>query len=602
MADIKATAKALGKGIKLRIGNVNVVRLQPPPVSCVRLIGMHFDLYKSFMLPTAIPGIKEIKNQYAAHPSGNLLVVGHTDTSGTDAFNLTLSLERANAVGAYLKDDMAAWDAFFSNKADEKRWGTKEIQSMLTVLPEGGEKYYPGTPSGYVDGKTHTGLKRFQGDNGIKATGTIDLETRQALIIAYMGIDATKLPGGITLTTHGCGENFPADSVPNGVRSPDDRRVEVFLFDGPIVPVPGADQLSRKGAVDYPSWLSLVTTTFDFLPTDASIGPVIGARLPTQFTLGSSFPKPSSITTLKAIKDRLAKNPALKMVLMGHADLKGNPSTNDPLSLSRAKSVRAWLTGDADYFRNRFESKDPVKKWSWSEIQWMLLAVEAGGTPCYVGQVDGHPGPATHRALEYFQFSENLKLSGLADETTLTTLIARYLQLLGSPLADSGIEIAGGGEDHPPLPFGTAANLGPAFPDSSPLRARRVEVFLFNGAVKPPVSSLSKNGETYRIWCHQVNEEITDISGLSTTLSVVDGDMNPLPGLAVEIFEHAGEAPPENVASATSDGLGQIKVTLPEGFYSLEADFGGNSLKGGLTIGADQIGAQMINLIPVVDD
>jgi outer membrane protein OmpA-like peptidoglycan-associated protein len=597
MAETKATAKALGTGIKLRIGADHVVRLVPPPVPRVRLIGLYFDLYKSFLLPSAIPGIKQIKKQYADHPRSNLLVVGHTDTSGAVDYNLALSLERADAVGAYLKDDVAAWEAFFSHKLDEKRWGTKEIQLMMTALPESGTKFYAGTPSGFVDAKTNSGLKRFQTENGIKPTGNADPETRKALIKAYMDIDAAILPSGITLISHGCGESFPADAIPDGVRSPDDRRVELFFFDGPIDPAPAPDKFSRKGATDYPQWLSLVTATFDFIPTDPTIGPVIGARLPTQFTLGKSFPKPSALSTLKAVKDRMAKDPALKLLLVGHADLKGDPSTNDPLSLSRAKSVRAWLTGDTAFFRERFDKKDPVKKWDWPEVQWMLTALASAGAPCYVGQVDGYPGPATLRALEYFQVQEKLEATGLADEATLKLLIQRYHELLGAPLDPASIDIAGGGEDHPPLPFGTATDLGPAFPDDAPQRFRRVEAFLFAGEVKPPAAGLDKTSESYRTWCRQVEEDITDVSGLTTTIAVVDLDRNPLVGVDVELFQRSGDNPDASVADGKTDALGHITMPLNEGFYSLIAVVGGAELKGSFTVGPDEFGAQVVPLV-----
>jgi outer membrane protein OmpA-like peptidoglycan-associated protein len=595
--ETKATAKQLSQGIKLRLGIPHVVKVLPPPVPRFRLIGMHFDLNKAFLLPSAMPGIKAMKQAYTDHPNSNLLVVGHTDTSGKDDYNLTLSLERADSVAAYLKDDVASWDKFFSHSNEGKRWGTKEIQAMLSKLPEGGEPFYAGQPSGFVDAKTPPALKKFQASQGLPQSGNADATTRQALIKAYMGLDGASLPSGISLTAHGCGENFPADAVPDGVRSPDDRRVELFLFDGPISPAPAADRLSRKGAKDYPEWLSFVTATTDFVPLDPTIGPVTGARLPTQFTLGRTFPKPSAISTLKGVKDRLAKDPSLKLLLVGHADLKGDPATNDPLSLNRAKSVRAWLAGDAAYFRERFGKKDPVKAWDWPEVQWMLTALAAAGAPCYVGQVDGYPGPATLRALEYFQVQENLPVNGLADDATLDRLIQRYLELLGAPLDPASIEITGGGEDHPPLPFGTATDLGPAFPDDAPQRFRRVEAFLFAGEVKPPAASLNKTSESYRTWCHQVTEDITDLTSLKTTIAVVDPDRNPLAAVAVQLFLRSGDDADAPVSDAQTDALGHVTLALDEGFYSLVATVDGAELKGSFTVGQDEFGAQVVPLV-----
>ena len=107
MAAINATPKQLGKGIKIPIGSpatITVVRSLPR----VRLTGMFFDPDKCFLLPSAVPGIKGIKAAYDAHPGSNLLIVGHTDTSDQDEPNLALSLERADAMTAFLTDTTAA--------------------------------------------------------------------------------------------------------------------------------------------------------------------------------------------------------------------------------------------------------------------------------------------------------------------------------------------------------------------------------------------------------------------------------------------------------------------------------------------------------------
>ncbi len=50
----------------------------------------------------ALDKLVKIFNEY---PETNILVEGHTDDVGTDAYNMTLSEKRANAVGDYLKAD-----------------------------------------------------------------------------------------------------------------------------------------------------------------------------------------------------------------------------------------------------------------------------------------------------------------------------------------------------------------------------------------------------------------------------------------------------------------------------------------------------------------
>jgi type VI secretion system secreted protein VgrG len=232
-------------------------------VDRVRLVGMLFDLDKCFLLPSAMRGIREIRKQYDAHPDANLLVIGHTDTSGKDAYNLTLSLERAKAIAAYLTDDVPVWDAFFADsKPAQKRWGLLEVQYMLTALPERGTPYFRGTPNGADSQASRAAIKSFQQDKKLEDDGIAGTTTRKELIGAYMALDRTSLPKGTTLTTHGCGENFPAENTGDGKRFAQNRRVEIFFFDGPIEPpVPGPT--SPRGSSAYPAWLKKLRKTID---------------------------------------------------------------------------------------------------------------------------------------------------------------------------------------------------------------------------------------------------------------------------------------------------------------------------------------------------
>lgn len=276
MADFKASFAQLGKGFKLPVAGANVLTVLA--TARVRLYGMFFDLDKCFLLPSAMDGIRGIKNQYDQHPGNNLLVVGHTDTSGQDAYNLQLSLERADAVAAYLKDDQDAWDAFFGDgKAQEKRWGTREIQLMLSSLPEGQPAFFQEDPDGHLTPATLAAIKGFQKSKGLKEDGIAGPVTRKALIADYMSLDGTTLPPDASLTTHGCGENFPAVETEDGQRSPDDRRVEIFIFAGPIAPPPPG-KTSKRGSAEYPQWLAGVGETLDFDVGGLTPGGDIAAR------------------------------------------------------------------------------------------------------------------------------------------------------------------------------------------------------------------------------------------------------------------------------------------------------------------------------------
>jgi outer membrane protein OmpA-like peptidoglycan-associated protein len=264
MATVQTTRPALRQGLSLATGQRQVLQLVPA-VSRVRIVGMFFDLNKSFLLPSAMPGIKGIKAQYQKHPASNLLIVGHTDTSGDEDYNATLSVERADAVAAYLTDNVAAWQDFFDSKKQpsQKLWGTREVQGMLSALPDGGPFFYQGRMDGSDGPLTKAAVKAFQQSESLKDDGIAGPVTQQALITRYMGIDGTTLPSGITITTHGCGESFPVAKFKDAQRSPADRRVEIYFFDGPITPPPPG-KTSGPDATEYPQWVAQVTETVEF--------------------------------------------------------------------------------------------------------------------------------------------------------------------------------------------------------------------------------------------------------------------------------------------------------------------------------------------------
>ena len=293
MIELRVTRDVLTAGLKLAPNEQYTIVLVSA-VQRIRLIGMFFDLNKCFLLPSAMGGIRAIKRQYDAHPKANILVVGHTDTSGKDDYNLTLSLERADAVAAYLTDAKAAWVAFFSDKkAQEKRWGALEVQHMLTVLPAGGAPCYTDKPNGSEDAKHKAAVKRFQQSKGLEPDGIAGPLTQDALVQAYMALDGTTLPAGTTLTTHGCGENFPEDATGDGVRDADNRRVELFFFDGPITPAPPG-KTSARGSAEYPKWRQQVQETIDF--SASAVITDTGALIGLQPPFFDAIPAEASVT------------------------------------------------------------------------------------------------------------------------------------------------------------------------------------------------------------------------------------------------------------------------------------------------------------------
>jgi OOP family OmpA-OmpF porin len=68
----------------------------------VRIYGIHFDVDSARIQPQSEATIAQIAQVLAAHPDWKMRVEGHTDSDGGAAYNLKLSVRRAQAVVADL--------------------------------------------------------------------------------------------------------------------------------------------------------------------------------------------------------------------------------------------------------------------------------------------------------------------------------------------------------------------------------------------------------------------------------------------------------------------------------------------------------------------
>jgi peptidoglycan hydrolase-like protein with peptidoglycan-binding domain len=403
MADFDRKFEDLEKGEKFPIGEPHKLVI-PKVLPRVRIIGFFFDLNKCFLLPTAMAGMKGIRKQFLKHPNSNMLVVGHTDTSGDNAPNLTLSLERADSVVAYFKDDIEAWDKFFDAKLDAtKRWGNREVQLMLSQLPDKspiGKRFFKGEATGGNDA-TVEAVAKFQTAEKISpADGKLDPVTRKKIIDRYMELDGPDLPtpatGTISLTGHGAGENFPEIDTGDGVRKDENRRVEIFFFDGPITPPPPKDRLSRKGSPEYPLWKKQVTEDIDFHA--GTEGPQ--ARLTINLMKDATTP----------LADRAFR------LEIGDAVTEG---TTDADGLIDAE-VSAGAGGGFLFILGKAADGSDVDLWS-VELEFADLPAAAtlkgaqqrlNNLGLFAGREDGKADPVTERALRRFQ-----ALAGISPET-----------------------------------------------------------------------------------------------------------------------------------------------------------------------------------------
>jgi outer membrane protein OmpA-like peptidoglycan-associated protein len=65
--------------------------------------GLLFDFDSDVIKPTAAGNLQELARSLTKYPNSNLLIVGHTDSQGDDAYNMALSQRRANSAAAYLR-------------------------------------------------------------------------------------------------------------------------------------------------------------------------------------------------------------------------------------------------------------------------------------------------------------------------------------------------------------------------------------------------------------------------------------------------------------------------------------------------------------------
>lgn len=241
-------------------------------VTVARLIGLFFDTNKSFLLPAAIPAIRSVKALYDENPGSKLLVVGHTDTAGTPKVNDPLSLERAKSILSYLTDKADDWIVFYDGATPtEKRWGDKEDRDMVSRLPDASARLASETPMQF--------FRRTRNQQNAPLR-----DVRRALIAEYMGLDETSLPADIQATAHGCGENFPAVGTADGQDLQENRRVELFFFEGEIEPPPPGPNSGPKSP-EYPQWSASAIQTIDL-----RLGGVEAQPLFLSLFVGERFP------------------------------------------------------------------------------------------------------------------------------------------------------------------------------------------------------------------------------------------------------------------------------------------------------------------------
>lgn len=405
------------------------------PQCVLARLHLFFNTNKTFLLPTALPEIRALRRIYLNRAPCELLVVGHADTAGGSAYNDQLSLERAEATIAFLKDDVEGWFKFYGDGIeDKKRWGKVEDRLMITAMPDFRTK-----PA------TEDPVSWFQRTRGVTPIdGKCGKDTRRALIAAYMALDGASLSEfdvEINATAHGCGEHFPLEETgqelekapADGESDPIDRRVELFFFDPEfgIVPKPPGKN-SKAGSKEYPAWRRAAVETVDL-----AAGDLDGLNLTfvefddARFRTNSCVVLPEgerpdakehkALTSTSLVATLLRFNeeqlePGQKLLIAGHTDTTASEGFNQALSEERARCVLACVVGDRESFQSLCDARHTVSDYkqilSWLTNAFSDRALGDGGFDCDPGPINDNEASGTS-AVKRFQEQYNQNKTAL---------------------------------------------------------------------------------------------------------------------------------------------------------------------------------------------
>jgi len=213
---------------------------------------IHYWFDKAFVEPCMRHVLQKVAEYATQHTDQKLVIVGHTDESGSDQYNQSLSERRARGAYAYLTFGRSPADADAAvaewNELRKTRtvgvthtindtWGVRQYQSMLQDLG-----FYKGPITDTHDAATDQAVRDFQTANGLGVDGDVGDQTWPVLIRAYMAQDNLAVPAAQFMPNAraadgcdhgvvqwlGCGEKMPVASTPRGTPASD-----------PCVPVGG---------------------------------------------------------------------------------------------------------------------------------------------------------------------------------------------------------------------------------------------------------------------------------------------------------------------------------------------------------------------------
>jgi outer membrane protein OmpA-like peptidoglycan-associated protein len=271
------------------------------------------------------------------------------------------------------------------------------------------------------------------------------------------------------------------------------------------------------------------------------------------FDTNKCFLLPTAIESLKRIREIYEANNPSDLLVVGHTDTTADAAINGPLSVERAKSLKAYLEDDVDTWLKNYDLPGK-KKWGTREDRLMIIAM-----PDFTTEQESED------PVEWFQSTRGLTVDGIAGPKTRTQLITEYMALDGVKLGDQNhfhlnISTHGAGENFPLDATGLELDQAAADGREDPVD-RRVELFFFDTefGVEPPAGS--PDGPEYLEWRARAQEtedhEVAGVRNVATLLPISAAHFRT--GSAVLLPE--GEAPTTDVGTATTS-VGALAVAL----------------------------------------
>lgn len=246
-------------GLAIDATHTVTVRREPEPPqqfkACASVSGPTFEFDKSFVCPSVVDDLEALQAELTNHPDAKILVMGHTDKVGRNAYNKGLSERRARSIQAFITNDVEAWIELADDTREQ--WGLREAQVILEDMAIEEPRYDPGNVDGVNSSSTREAVRAFQTDHPpLAVDGVYGPNTRRSLFEAYMSgkhdieIDAERFMSPPESGVMGCGERNPLERIDDErdadgrevdesdreERCETNRRVTFFLFDSARLP------------------------------------------------------------------------------------------------------------------------------------------------------------------------------------------------------------------------------------------------------------------------------------------------------------------------------------------------------------------------------